>query len=198
MMEIAALTFCFSILGYLIGCLIWVIIASHLDYHSPYKNDKFIFSYPIVPFLLLCDLIKYLHLKNKSKSMNFKILGKAMSFLFLPTLGVLLLLLVGFWDPIALWNFIKSNSGGAIFVRVLLFIIETGLVITMYFYYLDKDEREQALNDDVGSKKAEKRRIHKSNYIENAYPDTSSGKSYDFWVYPTSSQDIIMIERTKQ
>lgn len=76
--------------------------------------------------------------------MDFKILGKAMGYMFMPTLGVLLMLLVGFFDPIAMWNFIKSDNGWAIVIRVVLFLAETGLIYVMYQHFLKKDIIENA------------------------------------------------------
>ena len=53
------------------------------------------------------------------------------------------MLLVGFFDPIMLWTWIKSPSGWAVFTRVILFLLETGLVILMYFHYMEEENKNK-------------------------------------------------------
>ena len=76
--------------------------------------------------------------------MNIKILLKAMSYMFLPTLAVLVMLLVGFFDPVAMWEFIKSNNGWAIFIRVVIFIIEIVCVVILYYKYAEENSISEA------------------------------------------------------
>ena len=78
--------------------------------------------------------------------MNIKILLKAMSHMFLPTLAVLIMLLVGFLDPVAMWEFIKSNDNWAIFIRVVIFIIEIVCVVILYYRYAEEDSISEAQN----------------------------------------------------
>jgi len=80
--------------------------------------------------------------------MNYKLLGKAMSFMFLPTLGILIILLVGFFDPIAMWIFIKSNDGWAVFTRVVLLIAEIALITSLYFHYLEDYKKQNITQEE--------------------------------------------------
>ena len=123
--------------------------------------------------------------------MNFRILWKAMSFMFLPTLSVLCLLLVGFFDPIALWEFIRSNSGGAIFVRVILFIIEVTFVAYFYFKYLYEEEFEAALKDPE-SKCKKGRQIN--SYTE-ARGMLNSSSDNEIFLYDTANPNIKIIQK---
>lgn len=77
--------------------------------------------------------------------------------MFLPTLGVLLMLLVGFFDPLAMWNFIKSDTFWAVFIRVILFIAEITLIVLMYFHYLNLEIKEDVLNGNYSTNRKEKR-----------------------------------------
>jgi len=125
--------------------------------------------------------------------MNLKVLGKAMGFMFLPTLGVLLMLVVGFFDPIAMWNWIKSNDGWAIFVRIVLFLLETGLVVVMYFYYLDEETKKQAF-DGKGAKNGERRNSRTE--ICDLYRTATSRDA--FRVFETENANIRIVELIKE
>lgn len=124
--------------------------------------------------------------------MNLKVLGKAMGFMFLPTLGVLLMLVVGFFDPMAMWSWIKSNDGWAIFVRIVLFVAEVGLVVVMYFYYLEEETKKQAL-DGNGSKNGERRSSRTE--ICDLFKNGSSRDS--FRVFETENANIRIVELIK-
>lgn len=71
--------------------------------------------------------------------MNYKILLKAMGLMFLPTLSVLFIMLVGFFDFTAMKDFITSNSGWAIFLRILLVLLEVVCVVYLYLHYSKED-----------------------------------------------------------
>lgn len=125
--------------------------------------------------------------------MNVKILGKAMGFMFLPTFGVLLVLLVGFFDPIAMWTFIKSDSGWAIFIRVVLLIAEIALVLIMYFRYLEKELKDKIINEGEGRK--EKKTIYHNEDAYCLFPDRKSDTYFKFYKYETEDPNIIIVER---
>ena len=120
--------------------------------------------------------------------MNLKILLKAMGYMFLPTLCMLLMLLVGFFDPIKLWIWITSNSGGAIFVRLLMFILEVTLIVILYFYYLDKEE----LKEIAGS--SEKEEVN-SGSIGDIFESYSYNDKY--YIYRTNNPNRIILERKR-
>jgi len=125
--------------------------------------------------------------------MNLKVLGKAMGFMFLPTLGVLLMLVVGFFDPIAMWNWIKSNDGWAIAVRIIIFLLETALVIVMYFNYLEDEVKRAAL----GGKDVAKSGISRSARTE-LYQLFSGTSSDEYTVFDTESSNIKVVQITKK
>ena len=164
----------------------------YLDLHPLY-----ILAWPLLPILLLRDLILYINnylTKNNLKQMNLKILGKAMGFMFLPTLGVLLMLLVGFFDPIMLWTWIKSPSGWAVFTRVVLFLLETGLVILMYFYYLEEENKNKLKSEckiDLSSEK----QVSKYTDVYEVFNDKTSSDSYTYYKNYTENPNITIIER---
>jgi len=191
----------------LITLLVWsvgVVICAFVgmtfleDSNWEYAQAQYICLYPIIPFEMLFEYIKnknnYLT-KNNLKEMNLKILGKAMGFMFLPTLGVLLVLLVGFFDPIAMWEFIKSNTCLAVFVRVVLLIAEISLVLGMYFHYLEKDVIERASGGD-GSGKF----IYSCyrDYVYQLFPDQKDNDTYKFEKQYTECDDIIIVKRIKK
>ena len=154
-------------------------------------------AWPLLPIFLFRDLIVYINnylTKNNLKQMNLKILGKAMGFMFLPTLGVLLMLLVGFFDPIMLWTWIKSPSGWAVFTRVVLFLLETGLVILMYFYYLEEENKNKLKSEckiDLSSEK----QVSKYTDVYEVFNDKTSSDSYTYYKNYTENPNITIIER---
>jgi hypothetical protein len=67
--------------------------------------------------------------------MNWKVLLKAMKFSLLPTLLTFTLLFLGFMSFTDAFNFLTSNNGWSIFVRISLFIAEMSLIFYMYKRY---------------------------------------------------------------
>lgn len=126
--------------------------------------------------------------------MNLKVLGKAMGFMFLPTLGVLLMLVVGFFDPMAMWNWIKSNDAWAIFVRIVLFIAEVGLVVVMYFYYLDEEIKNAALKGTKGQFAYMTRNYRTE--LREVFGNSSSDDH--FKIFETESSNVRVIELIKK
>lgn len=181
---------------YLVGILFCMIIAIAVhDTNWKYAEIQYLFMYPLILFFLFRDLVVYLNNylnKKQLKKMNLRILGKAMGFMFLPTLGVLLMLLVGFFDPIALWDFIKSSDGWAIFIRIVLFIAELVLVVVMYFYYLEEDTKKE-VKASIGTD-GTKRKISYSCYARDMFEGSDSNDS--FTISYTKDPNIIVIEHS--
>ena len=181
---------------YIIGVIIAAISGIILEDSSwEYAESKYILLYPVIPFNITCTAISKLNnhiIKYKLNQMNLKILGKAMGFMFLPTLGVLLMLLVGFFDPIAMWDFIKSDSGWAIFTRIFLFIGEVVLVLNLYFYYLKQDRLKNLSANKTTTK--EKYKYDRSLY--QVFPDNDY--DYEFFKFATEDPNIIIIERINE
>lgn len=186
-----AVLYCF--LG-LLGLL--DLISDNIEDLDDINDPKYIALYPIIPFMIGIIYFKkfknYL-LKNNLNQMNIKILLKAMSFMFLPTFAVLLMLLVGFFDPIALWTFIKSDSGWAITIRVLLFLAEMILVAILYFDYLEKDKQANLLKEVSDTTKVgEEKSIDRSDYVRNLFNYRDGGLSY----FKTSDKNYVLVKLT--
>lgn len=124
--------------------------------------------------------------------MNYKLLGKAMSFMFLPTLGVLIILLVGFFDPIAMWIFIKSNDGWAVFTRVVLLIAEIALITSLYFHYLE-DYKKQNIAQEK-EKVIIKDNINRYESL-NAFVNGSNDSDNRWMSYKGWNNNITIIEK---
>lgn len=187
-------------LSYLLGVLISLMIGSVLDCADSrwqFAKTQYIFLYPIIPFIYLYQYLNkynnYLN-KNNLKQMDLKILGKAMGFMFFPTLGVLLMLLVGFFDPIAMWAWIKSDSGWAVFTRIIIFLIETGLVTALYFDYLEKDKIEKINSENkvIGKQKE----IRYDQDIRYLFSDTNYEHKYYF--HQTENPQIVLVKQVKK
>ena len=201
-MELIVIIFISYLVGLVITFLIGAMLADmdiewkYLDIHP-----LWILAWPLLPILLFRDLIVYINnylTKNNLNQMNLKILGKAMGFMFLPTLGVLLMLLVGFFDPIMLWTWIKSPSGWAVFTRVVLFLLETGLVILMYFHYLEEENRSKYIAecDDVKVNRSNRKSIPGIDNMYDLFP--RDGVSYTYFKIPTEDPNIVLIERKEK
>lgn len=199
-----------EILGYsLVTFLIWLVgLIPMLPFYCndwwPQKYSRFgeydnefgwLLAYPIIPFLLLKDLIIFLINKLKQTQMNLRILGKAMGYMFMPTLGVLLMLLVGFFDPWAMWEFIKSNSFWAILIRIILFLAEIILIAVMYSHFEEKEILENG-------EKYIKGKASKTFQGNNDFDDGAFGQNcrYDdnIEVYPTEDEFIKVIKLIKK
>ncbi len=191
------ITICYLVGLLLVFLMVAMLAAMDIDWKYLDLHPLYMFAWPLLPILLLRDLILYINnylTKNNLKQMNLKILGKAMGFMFLPTLGVLLMLLVGFFDPIMLWTWIKSPSGWAVFTRVVLFLLETGLVILMYFYYLEEENRNK-LKSEYKIDSSSEIQVSKYTDVYEVFKDKTSSDSYNYYKNYTEDPNITLIER---
>ena len=191
------ITICYLVGLLLVFLIVAMLAAMDIDWKYLDLHPLYMFVWPLLPILLLRDLILYINnylTKNNLKQMNLKILGKAMGFVFLPTLGVLLMLLVGFFDPIMLWTWIKSPSGWAVFTRVVLFLLETGLVILMYFYYLE-EENKNKLKSECKIDPSSEKQVNKYTDVYEVFNDKTSSDSYTYYKNYTENPNITLIER---
>lgn len=193
----------YTLFAYIVGIVVHLIISLCKDDSWKYNNVLFVIFYPAILLFSLKDLFikfnKYLTQHNL-KQMNFKILGKAMSFMLLPTLSVLLVLLVGFFDPIAMWNWIKSDSFWAIITRLVIFILEIGLVTSLYFNYLEEDnkKKEEILKQEVLDGKhniPDEIETYYNKSIYSLWDDLKTDVYYNFCYNKTIDPNIIIIER---
>jgi len=190
-MEIFGLYF----IVYLMGIVLYMIAILICNAVST-KYSKFIVVtfFPLTFFLLFNDLRIFINnylTQNNLKQMNFKILSKAMGFMFLPTFGVLTMLLVGFFDPIAMWNFIKSNDGWAITIRIFIFIAEVSLITTMYFQYLKEDIKKQFMTGETPVKSS--RNVDSYTDVKDLFNNRNSNDKYIG--HSTENKNLILIER---
>lgn len=146
----------------------------------------------IWPISITMLLINYLKTKQFNK-MNYKILGKAMGFMFAPTLGILLMLLVGFFDPIAMWTFIKSDTAGAVITRLVMFVLEVGFVIGLYVSYMEEESKKEVLDQINSGNIGEAKEITHNDYISNIIRRDNYDDKYVY--YNTHNPDIKIIER---
>lgn len=68
-----------------------------------------------------------------------RVLLKAMSFMFMPTLAVLVLLFLWFLDWTQFKAFITSNGAGAGALRIFMTFVEMVFIVVMYNHYLKED-----------------------------------------------------------
>lgn len=129
--------------------------------------------------------------------MNYKNLYKAMRFMFLPTLVMFSLLLVGFWSVAGFWNFITSDSPGAVIVRVALFTIEIMVVAMMYLEYQKDDEIRNTASGIIGESgdniKTHEKTIEKNSAICNAFTEINYGDTVQ--IFSTTNPNIKVIKR---
>lgn len=122
---------------------------------------------------------------------NYKILLKALGFMFLPTVSVLSLILIGFFSWSKFISFITSDSGFAMFIRVALAVAELIFVYLLYQHY----EKEEILKNPDTIKTGNKIKNSDYNSYEYNYFGMSTRGDSKFSSYKTSNPDIIILER---
>lgn len=123
---------------------------------------------------------------------NYKILLKALGFMFLPTVSVLSLILIGFFSWSKFISFITSDSGFAMFIRVTLAVAELIFVYLLYQHY----EKQEVINNAETSKGEiikDRKNDYYSEYTYFKNPNRQTGESYRS--YATSNDNIIILER---
>lgn len=122
--------------------------------------------------------------------MKTKYLFKALKFACLPTLSVLILLFFGFFSISKTIDFISSDSGWAIFLRVLLVLLELALVIIMYHHYKDTDFDKQEIPNMCATEGKER---YRSLGLYELFSDCNNGDKY--YSYKTEENNVIVIKR---
>lgn len=123
--------------------------------------------------------------------MNIKVLAKALRFACIPTLSVIVLLFCGFFSISKTIDFLQSNNGWAIALRIILAIGEITLIVVMYRQYLKEDIKENALNK---YKRTETKQVSYHNSIR----EILKGKDDDYYyIFDTEDSNIKIIEREK-
>jgi len=125
--------------------------------------------------------------------MNTKALMKALSFMFLPTLGVLLLLLVIFMDPITMVEWLFSDNGWAGFLRFVLLVAEITLIIILYNKHYRKaiiDEVATKLGGIIGT---EQRNVNYGSAVKYCFSTTKYDDYYT--LEDTKYTNIVIVRR---
>ena len=91
-------------------------------------------------------------------------------------------------------EFISSDSGWAVFLRVVVFLAEIGLIVYFYLTYLKEEIINEASKNKeslVGQSKKES--ISRRKQVEEFFGSTSYSDEY--YQYATEHKNIIIIER---
>lgn len=122
---------------------------------------------------------------------NYKVLLKAISFMFLPTISILFVVFIGFFSITDFINFITAKSGGAIFLRVVLVLVEIIFVYVMYKHYYKLDVIK---NKDNYIKEGNVIKNQSSTYVERFFKSENS-IGLKFKSYATDNENIVVIEK---
>lgn len=121
--------------------------------------------------------------------MKVKAFMMALKFACLPTLSLLILLFFGFFSISKTIDFIASNNGWAVFLRILCVVMEIVLIWFMYDKYL-KEESLKTAGKIVSS--GDEVRMDKE--ICRCFGDTYNSKN-KYYVHRTEHSDVIVIKR---
>lgn len=122
--------------------------------------------------------------------MKIKAFMMALKFACLPTLSLLVLLFFGFFSISKTIDFIASNNGWAIFLRIFCVIAEIVLVILMYNKYL----KEECLKN-AGKSVASGNQISANERLFECFGDRYSANSNRYYLHRTEHPDVIVIKR---
>ena len=123
--------------------------------------------------------------------MNAKILLKAITITMLVVLIFLIVILISFLNLSALFDFILSTSTIAIILRGFISIVIIASIAILYSKYLAEHKIATIVND-IDFKNNYTKHAWET-YLYKIYPDQSA--YYDFHVYPTEQEDIVLIKR---
>ncbi len=163
-------------------------------------------------FIFLFDLWRipvFLHKQFKKslkqhKMINTKILLKAMSFMFLPTLCILFIIFCWFFSWTDFSNFITSQSAGAAIMRIIMMVLEVILCAYMYQHYMDEYQKTQkkekvnkfVLNPEVDSEGYKTKEY--STYVRDLFKNSNvSNRDCQYTVVYGPEDDLIFVKRTK-
>lgn len=121
--------------------------------------------------------------------MKLKAFMMALKFACLPTLSLLVLLFFGFFSISKTIDFISSNNGWAIFLRILSVIIEIALIWFMYNKYL----KEECLKSG-GKTVSAGHKTSANNEICHIFGDSRYTKN-EYSLHKTDHPDVIVIKR---
>lgn len=117
---------------------------------------------------------------------------KAMTFMFVPTLGLLAVLGIIFMDLTAMFNWILSNDPLAVVVRTIITIVEVAVVYILYKKYdaESEDTRDIIVNTPQGKKYNYLKSCDvRDLFINGYYKD-------EYTIHTTNDPNTVIIERT--
>ena len=117
---------------------------------------------------------------------------KAMTFMFAPTLSVLVIIFFWFFNLTDFVSFITSQSAGASTLRVLMMLLEVFFVCVLYKYYEEKEFKEQlyskapdVINKTKGIQCNANRELRYA--MDGQYND-------EYYIYNTAKPNIKIVE----
>lgn len=157
------------------------------------EDDIHILRTYFIPYILYNLFIKFKQSLKRHKMLNTKALIKALSFLCLPTLSVLLILYFWFLDFGRFTDFVTSQSGWAGVLRVALIIAELCLVYHMYCHYNEiipnEKANEKLYKSILGQNFKHVTRIDSSNSGKRLTIDYSEAEKLSQIVNPSGSDN---------
>lgn len=141
---------------------------------------------------------------------NMKALGKAIQFLFLPTLGLMLIVFFWFFNWGRFINFVTGEDGWSSFLRVFALILEFVSIIILYNYFAkilkDENVRKGIIDDGIFSAKVPFKVSTNNEYIQRAFKEDMviDGKQYDpyyinYYCFNLETDpDTIIVKRVKK
>ncbi len=142
------------------------------------------------------------HIKQH-KMINTKILLKAMSFMFLPTLCILFIIFCWFFSWTDFSAFITSQSTGASIMRIIMMILEVFLCYTMYCHYMaeyevqQKKEKVKKFILDPDAESESYKEVGYSNYIRDIFKTAEGRDFYKYYAVDGPTDDLIFVKRAK-
>lgn len=122
------------------------------------------------------------------KIMKLKAFTKALQYAFIPTAALLILLFFAFFDVSDTIDFISSNQGGAIALRIIAFVLEVVLVTILYFRNL----KEIIVEEGIKNLKSKRKAIYPNSDMRDLL---QGSRDDDYYVYDTDHPKMKIIER---
>lgn len=121
---------------------------------------------------------------------NYPILRKALGFAFLPTLLVIVVAMFATLSFTSVFEFLLSDSGWAIVLRIILLIVEVGLVWGLYEHYSKREEIKKVI-DEIDDDSLY-RKIGKEKEVYELFNDSFSSNPFTYKARKISSNIIIL------
>jgi hypothetical protein len=123
--------------------------------------------------------------------MNKNAAFKALKFVCLPTLALLLLLFFAFFSITEALNYITSSNGVAITLRIAAFLAEVIVFIVMYDKYRLEEVVKNAGANGIGE------RIDSSSYARHLFEEGHNSSNNQYRVHRTEDPSVIILSSKK-